>query len=64
MTKEELEAEAMAAIKEHFDNIDKLCEVLEKIVTRLEDMDLRIRTLEMMLPKKKDDGKEAEPVLA
>lgn len=64
MNNEELNAEMLNIIKEHFEDIDRLCELLESITLKMKEMDERIHTLEIMLPKKDDDNEKWEAVLA
>lgn len=63
-TNEELSAEMLNIIKEHFEDIDRLCELLEEMTLKMKEMDERIHTLEIMLPKKNDDNEKWEAVLA
>lgn len=57
-TNEELNAEMLNIIKEHFEDIDRLCELLEEMTLKMKEMDERIHTLEIMLPKKNDDNEK------
>ena len=50
-------------ILKHFENVDKLAEALESLVDKLKEIDERVHTLEIMLPKKDDDWELGEPVL-
>lgn len=63
-TNEETNAEMLNIIKEHFEDIDRLCELLEEMTLKMKEMDERIHTLEIMLPKKDDDNEKWEAVLA
>lgn len=56
--------EMLDAITQHFQNIDKMNEVLEEIVLMMKEFDARLRAVEIMIPKKDDDNEKGEAVLA
>lgn len=59
-----MNVEMLNIIKEHFEDIDRLCQLLEEMTLKMKEMDERIHTLEIMLPKKNDDSEKWEAVLA
>lgn len=58
MNNEEMNVEMLNIIKEHFEDIDRLCQLLEEMTLKMKEMDERIHTLEIMLPKKDDDNEK------
>lgn len=51
-------------LNEHFRDIDRLCQLLEELTSKMAEMDERIHTLELLLPKKDDDNEKGSMVLA
>lgn len=51
-------------ILKHFENVDKLADVLEGLLPKLKEMDLRICALEGKKPKQDENDSEGMPVLA
>ncbi len=56
MNNEELEQQILTIVKEHFEDIDKLCELLEKVIDRMAQMESRIRYLEGQQKRKWPDN--------
>ncbi len=55
MTDKELNEQILKIIKEHFEDIDKLCNLLEDLVNKMSEMEMRIQFLETKLPNTPED---------